>query len=362
MKNALPYIAEHINSNSIEESKRDISSKYEEISRTTDRLQDIVMGMRLLPLSFIFDRYPKLVRDLSKKLGKKIEYIEEGGDTKLDKMMIEKLADPLVHIIRNSLDHGLETEEERKEVGKNPIGQLKISAKSEGDKVIITISDDGRGINLEAVINKALEKRLVKSEALDKMNREEKLMLIFSAGLSTNEVVTDLSGRGVGTDALKNVIDQLGGKIKLKSVDGKGTTTMLELPVSVALTNIFHVKMNNINYAIAMDYIVETQKIQKEDLQIANHKPFLQMRGELVPLLFEKKLMGNKDIDDTLSIVVIEINNKKFGLIIDEFVGQLDVVQKPLSGVLEEHPFISGTSLLGNGDVIFIIDPLSLIK
>jgi two-component system chemotaxis sensor kinase CheA len=362
MKNALPYIAEHISDNTIEESKREISTKYEEISRATDRLQDIVMDMRLLPLSFIFDRYPKLVRDLSKKLGKKIEYIEEGGETKLDKMMIEKLADPLVHIIRNSLDHGLETEEERIAVGKDPVGKLKISAKPEGDKVIITISDDGRGINLNAVINKAMEKRLVDSDSIDRMSREEKLMLIFHPGLSTKDEITDLSGRGVGTDALKNVIDQLGGKIKVESEEGKGTTTMLELPVSVALTNIFHIKMNNINYAIAMDYIVETQKIQKDELQVANHKPFLQMRGELVPLLFEKKLMGNKEMNEILSIVVIEANNKKFGLIIDEFVGQLDVVQKPLPGSLETHPFISGTSLLGNGDVLFILDPLKLIK
>lgn len=362
MKNALPYIAEHISDNTIEESKREISTKYEEISRATDRLQDIVMSMRLLPLSFIFDRYPKLVRDISKKLGKKIEYIEEGGETKLDKMMIEKLADPLVHIIRNSLDHGLETEEERIAVGKDPVGKLKISAKPEGDKVIITISDDGRGINLNAVINKAMEKRLVDSDSIDRMSREEKLMLIFHPGLSTKDEITDLSGRGVGTDALKNVIDQLGGKIKVESEEGKGTTTMLELPVSVALTNIFHIKMNNINYAIAMDYIVETQKIQKDELQVANHKPFLQMRGELVPLLFEKKLMGNKEMNEILSIVVIEANNKKFGLIIDEFVGQLDVVQKPLPGSLETHPFISGTSLLGNGDVLFILDPLKLIK
>ena len=217
MKNALPYIAEQITKEPVEHSKRELLGKYEQISRVTDRLQDRVMSMRLLPLSYIFGRYPKLVRDLSKKLGKKINYEEEGGDTKLDKTVIEKLADPMIHIIRNSLDHGLESEEERAEVGKDLIGTLKISARSEGDKVFISIEDDGRGIDEQKVVMKALSMGLVDPDSIDSMSKEEKLKLLFAPGLSTKEEVTELSGRGVGTDAVKKTIEELGGNIHITS-------------------------------------------------------------------------------------------------------------------------------------------------
>lgn len=361
VKNAIPYVAENLRSDNVENSKRELFGKYEEISRIIEQLQDRVMQMRLLPVEYIFGRYPKLVRDISKKLGKKIKYIEKGGDTKLDKTMIEKLADPLVHIIRNSLDHGIETPEIRKEKGKPEEGILEVSAKSEGDKVFITIKDDGAGIDLEKVINKVLEKGLIEADSIDKMDREEKLKLIFLPGLSTKDEITDLSGRGVGTDAVKKTIEELGGKIKLKSETDVGTELTLELPVSVALTNVFHILMNKINYAIAMDYVVETTKVLKSEIQTANHNPFINIRGELVPILFESCLLGDDTIKEENSIVILTFNNKKVGLVVDEFVGQLDVVQKPLSGAIKNHPLITGTSLLGNGDVLFVLDVKKLI-
>lgn len=362
VKNALPYIAESMNAKNIDESKRELNSKYEEISRIIEQLQDRVMQMRLLPLEYIFGRYPKLVRDISKKLNKKIKYIEVGGETKLDKMVIEKLADPLVHIIRNSLDHGLETPEERKAAGKPEEGTLEIKATSQGDKVFITMKDDGRGIDLNKVINKALEKSLISPDEIDKMSREDKLKLIFLPGLSTKEEITELSGRGVGTDAVKRTIEELGGKIYMKSVEGHGTEIKLELPLSVALTNIFHVMMNNTNYAIPMDYIVETVSMNKNEIQIANHKPFIKIRGELIPLLLEDELLGYEEIQDENSIVIITFNDRKVGFVVDEFVGQLDVVQKPLTGVISSHPFMSGVSLLGNGDILFILDITKILK
>jgi two-component system chemotaxis sensor kinase CheA len=362
VKNALPYIAENLTPKNVEESKRELSSKYEEISRIIDQLRDRVMQMRLLPLEYIFGRYPKLVRDISKKLGKKIKYIEKGGDTKLDKMVIEKLADPLVHIIRNSLDHGIETPQERLAKQKPEEGTLEISATSQGDKVFIVIKDDGRGIDINKVINKALEKRLISSDVLDKMSEEEKLKLVFLPGLSTKEEITELSGRGVGTDAVKKTIEELGGKIYIKSIKDVGTEIKLELPLSVALTNVFHIEMNNINYAIPMDYIVETVKILDSDIQTANHKPFIKIRGELIPLLVEEELLGYNRLEGEISIVVIKFNDIKVGFVVDEFVGQLDVVQKPLTGVISYHPFISGISLLGNGDILFILDVTKILK
>ena len=363
MKNALPYIANSVGNIPADQSKRELLNKYEEISRLTDRFQDRVMGMRLLPLSYIFGRYPKLVRELSKKLNKKIKYIEEGGETKIDKTMIEKLADPLIHVIRNSIDHGIETTEERKRKGKSEEGTIKIKAKSKGDKVFIEISDDGAGINVDNLVRKVIDKQMMSIEELDKMSKQEKLSLIFLPGLSTKDEVSELSGRGVGGDAVKKVVEELNGKIYVESQLSKGTTITLELPVSVALTNVFHVKMNYTNYAISMEYLVETAKIEKDKIKTANHKPFIRIRGELIPLVFEKTLLGNDyENKNEYNVLVIQGSASKYGFVVDEFVGRLDVVQKPLEGVLVEHPFINGTSLLGNGEVIFILDPSKLVK
>ena len=361
IKNSLPYVAENIPQNPLS-SKRELYSKYEEISRITDQLQDRVMGMRLLPISYIFNRYPKLVRDMSKKLDKKIEYKEYGSETKLDKMMIEKLADPLVHIIRNSLDHGLENTEERLEKGKSEVGALTISAKSEGDRVFIEISDDGRGIDLEKVIQKALEKRLVDPDKLDNMSESEKLGLIFLPGLSTKEEITELSGRGVGTDAVKTTVMELGGKIEIKSKKDKGTTITLELPVSVALTNLFQVKMADENYAIAMDSVVETDKILKEDIQTANHNPFIRLRESIIPLVLNETLLKRGEFREEENIIIVKLTDTQIALVVDKLEGQIDVVQKPLPNILKNHPYINGSSLLGNGEPLFIIRPDSLFK
>ena len=362
VKNSIPYIAESLTNDNPLSVKRDLLLKYEEISRITDLLQDRVMGMRLLPISYIFNRYPKLVRDISKKLDKKIEYVEYGSETKLDKMMIEKLADPLIHIIRNSLDHGLETVEERKEANKDDKGTLTIGAKSEGDRVFIEIKDDGRGIDVDKVINIALEKRLIDSEKIDVMSHKEKLGLIFLAGLSTKDEITDLSGRGVGADAVKTTVTELGGKIDIKSEKGKGTTIVLELPVSVALTNLFQVKMADENYAVSMESVIETDKILKEDIQTANHKPFIRLRENIIPLVLNTTLLKRDTFKDEENIIIVKVENTQIALIADELVGQIDVVQKPLTGMLKNHPFINGTSLLGNGEPLFVIKPESLLK
>ncbi|MEA3314234.1 MAG: chemotaxis protein CheW, partial [Campylobacterota bacterium] len=271
--------------------------------------------------------------------------------------------DPLVHIIRNSLDHGIEpTSEDRIEAGKDPVGYIKVSAKSIGDKVEIKIEDDGRGIDIQKVLIKAISLGIIKEEDIDIMTEQEKLMMIFNPGLSTKDEVSELSGRGVGTDAVKKTIDELSGKIFLESKSGIGTKLTIELPVSVALSNVFHIKMNNNNYAIAMENIVETIKIKKEDIQIANQKPFVRLRGEIIPLIFEPVLLPyDQEEEDIQSVVIIQGKVFRYGLVVNEFVNQLDVVQKPLDGVLNNHPIISGTSLLGNGDILFIIDPNKIV-
>ncbi len=357
MKNSMPYIVQTLNADTMEQSKRDILSKYDQISRVTSQLQEIVMSMRLLPLSYIFGRYPKLVRDLSKQLGKKIKYEESGGETKLDKTMIESLADPMIHLIRNSLDHGIESAQERLDAGKAEAGTISIEACSEGDKVFITIKDDGKGIDEEAILHKALENGLVSRERAQQMGKTEILQLIFHAGLTTKKQISDLSGRGVGMDAVKTAIENLNGTIAVDSQKSEGTTITLELPVSVALTNVFHIKMNDTDYAIAMDYLIETSQIEKNQIQESNKKPFLQRRGELLPITYPKALIGSGAKEqEQQKVIVLQSGEKKFAMVVDEFVNQLDVVQKPLSGALQKHPIISGSSLLGNGSVLFILD------
>ncbi|WP_404317073.1 chemotaxis protein CheW [Malaciobacter canalis] len=363
MKNSLPYISSFMSSENVVESKTQLNTKYEEINRVTEKLQELVMGMRLLPLSYIFSRYPKLIRELSKKLDKKIKFEEYGSDTKLDKMMIEKIADPLVHIIRNSIDHGIEQNyKERVELGKTKEGLIRIGAKSVGDKVQIIIEDDGRGIDTQKVLIKALELGLTTEEKIELMSEQEKLQMIFNPGLSTATQITDISGRGVGADAVKKTIEELSGEIYLESSLGLGTKVTIEIPVSVALSNVFCIKMNNINYAIAMENVIETIKISTSDIQMANKKPYARLRGELIPLVFEKRLLPkNQKNQKTQSVVIVQANSLKYGLVVNELVNQLDVVQKPLEGVLSSHPIITGTSLLGNGEILFTLDVNNII-
>ncbi len=355
LKNALPFIAEKLDNETQSNIKRDLTNKYEQISRLVQQLQDRVMGMRLLPLDYIFSRYPKMIRDLSKTLHKKIEYNEYGGDTKLDKMMIEKLADPMIHIIRNSLDHGIEPPEERLAAGKPEVGHLTVGAKSEGDRVVIEITDDGRGIDEQKVINKALEKGLITPEELEAMSESERLALIFMPGLSTKEEISDLSGRGVGADAVKTTVESLGGQVIIKSQAGKGTTILLDLPVSAALTNVFQIAMGGNNYAINMEQIVETEKVSKQEIKTANHQPIIQLRGEVIPLILNPQLLNRTEFKEEENLLILHTPIGKVAFVVDDFVDQLDVVQKPLEGPLKYHPFISGVALLGDGSPLFVL-------
>jgi len=363
IKNSLPYIAEGLNPKNVETSQRELLARYDEINRVTTALQEKVMEMRLLSLSFIFDRYPKLIRDISKSLGKKIKYEESGGDTKLDKTIIEKLADPLIHIIRNSLDHGIETPEERIANGKSPEGNISITAESIGDKVYVTIKDDGHGINVDKVVQSSLEKKMITLEEVENMSKQEKLLLVFAPGVSTMEEISELSGRGVGMDVVNKTIEDIGGNITMDSDINIGTKITLELPMSVALTNVFHVKLGNANYALSMDTITETVQVSTNEVEYVNRKPMLKLRGSLVPIIFNYNLLS-KDIDkkSNYSMLIIETQGTKFGFVVDEFVNQLDIIQKPLADYFKNHPFISGTSLLGNGEVLFVINPYKLIN
>jgi two-component system chemotaxis sensor kinase CheA len=361
-KNSLPYLADNVTEMTHELIKREIMEKYIFINRLSEQLQDLIMSMRMLPISYVFDRYPKLVRDIAKKLDKKVNLEMDGGETKLDKNMIEMLADPMIHIMRNSLDHGLETPEVRESKGKDPAGLVKLKAYAESDRIIIEIIDDGAGINVDKVANKVLEKGLMTHEQLDALSEEQKAELVLLPGLSTAETITEFSGRGVGMDVVRKSIEAFGGTIKIKTIANRGTTITLAIPVSLAVTSLLHIEMNDIHYGIPMDSVSETVKLEKHEIEYLHNEPFVYIRGEVIPLLFIKSMLNEKDIEkEPLSIVVLNIKGNLVAVVVNKFLGQLDVVQKPLVGIMESHPLFSGTALLGNGQIIMSIDPIGLL-
>ena len=361
-KNSLPYLADNVAGLTHDVIKREIMEKYIFINRLTEQLQDLIMGMRMLPISYVFDRYPKLVRDIAKKLGKKVKLEMKGGDTKLDKNMIEMLADPMIHIMRNSLDHGIETPDVREQKGKESSGSVTLNAYAQSDRIMIEIIDDGAGINVERVANKVLEKGLMTPEQIDALSENEMAELVLLPGLSTAEEITEFSGRGVGMDVVKKSIESFGGSINIKTKANHGTTITLAIPMSLAVTSLLHIQMNSIHYGIPMDSVSETVKLERDEIEYLHNEPFVYIRGEVIPLLFIKSMLNEEDMDGKpLSIVVLNIKDNLLAVVVNDFLGQLDVVQKPLVGIMEGHPLFSGTALLGNGQIIMSIDPLGLL-
>ncbi len=361
-KNSLPYLADNVSTMTHDMIKREIMEKYIFINRLSEQLQDLIMGMRMLPISYVFDRYPKLVRDIAKKLGKKVKLEIKGGETKLDKNMIEMLADPMIHIMRNSLDHGIEMPDVREQKGKNPSGTVSLNAYAQSDRIIIEIIDDGAGINVDKVASKVLEKGLMTSEQIDALSENEKAELVLLPGLSTAEEITEYSGRGVGMDVVKKSIESFGGTINISTQANKGTVITLAIPMSLAVTSLLHIQMNGIHYGIPMDSVSETVKLDKSEIEYLHNEPFVYIRGEVIPLLFIKSMLDEEAMkDEPLSIVVLNIKDNLLAVVVNKFLGQLDVVQKPLVGIMEGHPLFSGTALLGNGQIIMAIDPLGLL-
>ncbi len=361
-KNSLPYLADNVFGMSHDQIKREIMDKYIFINRLSEQLQDLIMGMRMLPISYVFDRYPKLVRDIAKTLNKKVKLEMIGGETKLDKNMIEMLADPMIHIMRNSLDHGIEMPDVREQKGKNPIGIVSLNAYAQSDRIIIEITDDGAGINVERVASKVLEKGLMTPDQIDALSEKEMAELVLLPGLSTAEEITEFSGRGVGMDVVKKSIESFGGSIGITTKANEGTVITLAIPMSLAVTSLLHIEMNSIHYGIPMDSVSETVKIEHNEIEYLHNEPFVYIRGDVIPLLFIKSMLNEENMTDKpLSIVVLNIKDNLLAVVVNEFLGQLDVVQKPLVGIMEGHPLFSGTALLGNGQIIMAMDPLGLL-
>jgi two-component system chemotaxis sensor kinase CheA len=366
-KNALPYLAgraeEHYR---VRELSREIKTQYSVINRIAEEMQDAMMQVRLLPVSFIFQRFPRLVRDIAHKLGKEVELIMQGESTEADKNIIEALAEPMIHILRNSLDHGLELPEEREAAGKPRGGKLEITAQPLSDRVLITIRDDGRGIDAEAIRRKAYEKGLIDEATAERLNEQEALNLIFAPGLSTAAKISDLSGRGVGMDVVRSAILRVKGSIDLRSQVGKGTELRLSLPLSMAVTNVMIIASAGQHFGVPMEAVAETVRVARRDIHLIKQRQTTVLRGRVIPLLELNSLLGLgippvANEDDALAVLIVRIEQDELGIIVDDCRETVDIILKPLEGFLGTLPGYAGTALLGDGSVLLVLNPTELL-
>ena len=361
-KNALPYLAQRAEEQfGVRELSREIKAQYAVINRIAEEMQDAIMQVRMMPVSFVFQRFPRLVRDISRKLGKEVHLVLEGEETEADKNIIESLADPLIHIVRNSLDHGLELPEVRRAAGKSATGTLTIKANQEGDQVIIEINDDGKGIDPEIIKHKAYEKNIIDEATLERITDREAVNLIFAAGFSTAEVVSDLSGRGVGMDVVRTAVEKVNGTIQLESEVGLGTKIRISLPLSMAVTKVMIIESDNQVFGLPMDHVVEIVRIPVSELISIKQSKTTVFRGKIVALKTLNSLLGLPteplvNSDNEVAVLIARIGNEVMGLIVDDFHETIDVIQKPLTGVLAGLGAYSGSALMGDGSVLMILN------
>ena len=332
-----------------------------QLDRNTRDIQEAVMSVRMLPISFVFSRFPRVVRDVASKLNKKVELKTLGESTELDKGLIEKIADPLTHLIRNSLDHGIETPEKRIAAGKPEHGTITLNAFHQGGNIVIEVADDGGGLNRGKILSKARERGLPVS---DEMSDQQVWMLIFEAGFSTADVITDVSGRGVGMDVVKRNIADMGGRVELNSSEGYGTRTTIRLPLTLAILDGLSVSVAGQVFILPLGSIIESLQITEADLKsVSGEGRLLRVRGEYLPLIALHDVFS---IETTLTdltqgiVVIIEAEGKKTALLVDELLGQHQVVIKSLESNFRKVPGMSGATIMGDGKVALILDVSAL--
>lgn len=366
-KNALPYLAQRAEDVfGQRELAREIKTQYSVINRIAEDMQHAIMQVRMLPVGTIFQRFGRLVRDISKKLGKEVQLVIEGEDTEADKNVIESLADPLIHILRNSLDHGIELPAVRLAAGKPALGTLRVSARQEGDRVYLDISDDGAGVDTRRVRAKAVERGLIPADRADSLSEHEAVQLVFLPGFSTAEAISDLSGRGVGMDVVRSAVERINGTVELSSVLGQGTTIRLALPLSMAVTNVMMIETAGRRFGVPMDLIVETVRVPAEDIHHFKSAMTTVLRGRIVPLRPLNELLGLDDAarlneDGEHAVLVARLGAETVGLLVDDFDGTSDIILKPLEGVLTGITGFAGTALMGDGSVLMILNPKELL-
>ncbi|RKX22916.1 MAG: hybrid sensor histidine kinase/response regulator [Candidatus Zixiibacteriota bacterium] len=353
---------EHVGDAQLEQLSQSVSS----VSFITTELQMAVMKMRMLPIGKVFSRYPRLIRDLSRESKKQIDLQIFGESTELDKSVIEEIGDPLVHIIRNSCDHGIESPEDRVAKGKPAKGTVKLSAAQEGSSIVITVEDDGRGFDLEAIKIKAVERGLTTSSELEKMSNKEIFSFIFEPGFSTAKKITDVSGRGVGMDVVRTNILKLNGLVELNSEVGVGTTITIKLPLTLAIIQGLLVEVDNEVFILPLSSVYETVKMESLQIHYMNQKPVIKLRDDIIPMMNLNQLLDFDskcyNIDEKPYVIIIGLADKKLGVIVDRFLGQEEVVIKSLGKFLGNTEGIAGATILGDGRIRLIVDMIGLFN
>lgn len=339
----------------------DLITSMGQLQRNARDLQESVMSIRMMPMEYVFSRFPRLVRDLAGKLGKQVELTQVGSSTELDKSLIERIIDPLTHLVRNSLDHGIELPEKRIESGKSPIGNLTLSAEHQGGNICIEVTDDGAGLNRERILAKAISQGMPIHE---NMSDDEVGMLIFAPGFSTAEQVTDVSGRGVGMDVVKRNIQEMGGHVEIQSKQGQGTTIRILLPLTLAILDGMSVRVADEVFILPLNAVMESLQPREEDLHpLAGGERVLEVRGEYLPLVELWKVFeveGAKTEATQGIVVILQSAGRRYALLVDQLIGQHQVVVKNLESNYRKVPGISAATILGDGSVALIVDVSAL--
>jgi len=333
-----------------------------QLDRVTMELHHTVMQIRMEPIGVMFNRFPRMIRDLSKSSEKEIDFVMDGKQTELDRSIIDELGDPLTHLLRNAVDHGIEKPALRREKGKDETGTVNLRAYQKGSEIMIEVEDDGGGINVDKVVEKALDKKVVTENEIEEMDRDKKLQLIFEPGLSTNEEVSSVSGRGVGMDVVKQTIESLDGDIYIRSEENKGTKFVISLPLTLAIQDALMVKINGEIFAIPLSAISETLMIKSEEIKQVKGYDVIVLREKTIPLIDSRESLNIEIEDDSykekdeMPVVIVKSGGKEIGLIVGELLYQQEIVIKSLSDYLDNVKNISGATIIGDGEVALILD------
>ena len=362
-KNGLVSINNSTSENTVS-GRQNFNEQIEYLERVTTSLHESVMNVRIVPIETVVNRFPRMIRDLSKKLDKKMELYMTGEETELDRTVIDEIGDPLMHLLRNSADHGLEHADVRAQRGKPEVGTIFLNAYQDGNNVVIEVGDDGNGIDIENVRKKAIEKGTITPEQAEVMTDKDIIDLLFRPSFSTSEKITDVSGRGVGLDVVKSKIEALGGDVEVKTKLGEGSTFIVRLPLTLAIIQALMVKLGDEQYAISLGSIETLEDITKSDIKYVNSKEVIHLRDKVIPIIRLGKLLdvesSNED-SENMTVVIVRKGDKRAGIVVDSLIGQMEIVIKSLGSYINVNKMISGATILGDGDIALIIDANTLV-
>ena len=346
-------------------SNQTFHEQIEYLERITTSLHESVMKVRMVPIESVVNRFPRMIRDLSKKLDKKMELYMSGEDTELDRTVIDEIGDPLMHLLRNSADHGLETAEVRKERGKPEVGSIFLTAYQEGNNVIIEVSDDGNGIDVESVRAKGIERGIITPEQAEQMSSKEVVDMLFLPSFSMAKKVSDISGRGVGLDVVKSKIESLSGEVEVVSTEGEGSKFTIRLPLTLAIIQALMVEIGEEKYAVSLGSIETIEDVPLDDIKYVEAREVINLRGAVIPIIRMDKILEVEREEDyevaSLTVVIVRKGDRLAGLVVDNLIGQQEIVIKSLGKYIENNKVISGATILGDGEVALILDVNALI-